>query len=197
METGKGVPELRGPALDCLSAIYKKSVYYWSSSWATIPNVQDIIKEITKETSSNMSTTCIPSTIIAGAGQHSFNTCLWCTSYRRCSTLIAAHCWFNAGQSSTTLAQHQSITGSVVYFAQTRGIQPMLFQCWPTVFDAGPSLKQHWVIAPCFLTAALCSWRFNIPAPETPYNTIHRPNSDVMLSDRLRSWANIILTKTL
>ena len=25
----------------------------------------------------------------------------------------------------------------------------MLFQCWPTVFDAGPTLKQHWVNAPC------------------------------------------------
>ena len=21
----------------------------------------------------------------------------------------------------------------------------MLFQCWPTVFDVGPTLKQHWV----------------------------------------------------
>ena len=34
---------------------------------------------------------------------------------------------------------------------QTRGIHPMLFQCWPTVFDAGPTLKQHWVNAPCLL----------------------------------------------
>ena len=30
---------------------------------------------------------------------------------------------------------------------QTRGIHPMLFQCWPT--DAGPTLKQHWVNASC------------------------------------------------
>ena len=34
---------------------------------------------------------------------------------------------------------------------QIRGIRPMLFQCWPTVFDAGPTLKQHWVNAPCLL----------------------------------------------
>ena len=27
----------------------------------------------------------------------------------------------------------------------------MVFQCWPTVFDAGPTLKQHWVNAPCLL----------------------------------------------
>ena len=25
----------------------------------------------------------------------------------------------------------------------------MQFQCWHTVFDAGPTLKQHWVNAPC------------------------------------------------
>ena len=34
---------------------------------------------------------------------------------------------------------------------QTRGIHLMLFQCWPTVFDAGPTLKQHWVKALCLL----------------------------------------------
>ena len=38
---------------------------------------------------------------------------------------------------------------------------------------------------------------FKIPAPETPDNTIHWPNADVMLSHRLRRWANIIPTKTL
>ena len=113
--TRKGVPERRGPALVCLSDIDKKTVY-WSFSWARILNVQDIIKEITKETRSNISSTCIPSTTIAGAGQHSSNTCLRCTSYRGCGPThqilvqcwasIAAHCWFNAGQSSTTLAQH-------------------------------------------------------------------------------------------
>ena len=28
---------------------------------------------------------------------------------------------------------------------QTRGIEPMLFQCWSTVYDGGPTLKQHWL----------------------------------------------------
>ena len=37
----------------------KKSVY-WSSSYTRILNVQDIIKERTKETSSNIYSTCIP-----------------------------------------------------------------------------------------------------------------------------------------
>ena len=46
LETRTGVPKLRGRALVCLSAIDKQSVY-WSSSWARILNVQDIIKEKT------------------------------------------------------------------------------------------------------------------------------------------------------
>ena len=50
---------------------YCKQDMYWSSSWARILNVQDIIIERTKETS--ISSTCkpIPSTTIAGAGQPS------------------------------------------------------------------------------------------------------------------------------
>ena len=35
--------------------------------------------------------------------------------------------------------------------AQTRGIHPMPFKYWPTVFDAGPTLEQHWVNASCLL----------------------------------------------
>ena len=34
---------------------------------------------------------------------------------------------------------------------QAWDIHPMPFQCWPTVFDAGPPLKQHWVKTPCLL----------------------------------------------
>ena len=34
---------------------------------------------------------------------------------------------------------------------QTRGIRPMLFQCWASVEDVGPTLKQHWVNASCLL----------------------------------------------
>ena len=34
---------------------------------------------------------------------------------------------------------------------QTRGIYSMLFQCWSSVEDGGPTLKQHWVNAPCLL----------------------------------------------
>ena len=30
-----------------------------------------------------------------------------------------------------------------------RGIDTILFYCWPTVYDVGPALKQHWVNASC------------------------------------------------
>ena len=46
---------------------------------------------------------------------------------------------------------------------QTRGIHPMLFQCWPTVFYAGP----------------------------IPTNTGHSLNVVSMLAHRLRRWPNI------
>ena len=95
---------------------YRQKLEYWSPSWARILNVQDIIRERNKERSSNKSSTCIASTTIAVADQHSFNTWLRCTWYRgcrpthqipvQCWASVAAHCWFNAGQSSTTLAQH-------------------------------------------------------------------------------------------
>ena len=38
---------------------------------------------------------------------------------------------------------------------QTRDIHLMLFQCWHTVFDSGPTLKQHWVNVPCLLGSDL------------------------------------------
>ena len=67
-----------------------------------------------------------------------------------------------------TLAQHWANIGwtyrvcRVVWDSgpgSKHGIHPMLFQCWPSVFDAGPTLKQHWVNAPCLL-----AWL----SPETP-----------------------------
>ena len=92
----------------------------------------------------------------------------------RFNVSIATYCWFNADKSSNTLAQHYSNTGSAVYLAaaprQTRAIHPILFQCWPNVFDAGTTLKQHWVIVPCFpyqLTLP-CRWHFFLPLPGKP-----------------------------
>ena len=33
----------------------------------------------------------------------------------------------------------------VLPMRQTLDFDPMLFQCWASVFDAGPTLRQHWV----------------------------------------------------
>ena len=125
----KPVPEPRGPDLVCLSAIDKKSdknvlniTWYWSSSWARILNVQNILKERTKETSSNISSTCIPSTTIAGADQHSFNTCLRCTSY--------SGCYAYSPNSGSILGQRRS---------------PLLVQCRSLVYHADPTLIHHLV----------------------------------------------------
>ena len=60
--------------------------------------------------------------------------------------------------SSNSLLEDQAVTAlhSVLLLDQSplpanTGIHSMLFQCWPIVFDAGPTLKQHWVKAPCLL----------------------------------------------
>ena len=34
---------------------------------------------------------------------------------------------------------------------QTRDVQPMLAQCWPIVFDAGPTSYQSWLNLSCLL----------------------------------------------
>ena len=59
------------------------------------------------ERGSNIPSTCIPSTTIACAGQHSFNTCLRCTSYTGCRPThqIPAQCW-----ASFILSQHIAST---------------------------------------------------------------------------------------
>ena len=57
-----------------------------------------------------------------------------------------------------------TVCGIVVYTQQTRGIHPMLFQCWSSVEDDGPTLKQHWVNSPCF-KGSLQLYSFNIIHP--------------------------------
>ena len=34
---------------------------------------------------------------------------------------------------------------------RTRDVYPMMVQCWPTVYDAGPTLNQHWFNVTCLL----------------------------------------------
>ena len=39
---------------------------------------------------------------------------------------------------------HECLSCLFVQSQQTQDSEPMLFQCWPTVYDVGPTLKQHW-----------------------------------------------------
>ena len=62
-----------------------------------------------------------------------------------------------------------------IWFPRKQGHHPMLFQCWISVFDAGPTFKQHWVDVPCLLVDALTHGEFSIAAstryqfsPSTP-----------------------------
>ena len=41
---------------------------------------------------------------------------------------------------------------------QARGIRPLLFQCWASVEDFGPTLKQQSVNASCFLGRSTWDW---------------------------------------
>ena len=124
---------------------------YCSSSWARILNVRDVIKERTKETSSNISLTCIPSTTIAGAGQHAFNTCRRCTSHRGWRSM-ATKFRFNVGPAL------QPIAGSMTVNRQWRwpntNLSPGLLytlrkhvafnQCCFNVDPQSSTLARHW-----------------------------------------------------
>ena len=69
----------------------------------------------------------------------------------------------------------------------------MLTRCLRRWLDIETALGDCTVFCDCCIIRVT---RF-ILAPETPDNTIHWPNADVMLGHRLRLWANIIQTKTL
>ena len=68
---------------------------------------------------------------------------------------------------------------------QAPGIHLMLFICWPTVFDAGPTLELHRVIAPCLLG---CVWLSQFHS-QTPVTTFILPENQsrirgVVVSER-------------
>ena len=168
---------------------------YWSSSWARILNVQNIIKERTKETSSSLSSTCIPSTTIAGAGQHLFNTRLQYTSYRGCGPThqIPVQCGSIVYDAGPTLIHHWVSCILCPKTLHSINVVSMLthsLRCWPVIETA---LGDCTVFADCCIMLVTLL----IPEPEIPDNTIHWLNADVMLCHRLRRWANIFLVKTL
>ena len=172
------------------------------------------IEEKTKGTSSNISSACIPSLSVNQS--FSLLKILWQSLISQCTHLydvplthdvdLLTQYWFNVGPASQPIAGSMAVnhlrrwpntnpTLGLLYFApahqQTHGIRPTLLQYWPTFFDAGPTLKQNWVIVPCLLWL-ICGWYH--PFPD---NTIHWPDADIVLGHRLRRWTNIIPTKTL
>ena len=208
--TRTGVPELGGPALVRLTAIDKKSAYYflnitvyWSSSWATIVSVQDKIEERTKN--------------------HILNVY---SSHHHC------RCWPTFIKYLPTMYLVQRMSAYPQNFGSMLGQRrsPSLVQCRLIVYNAGPTIIHHRVccilcanmwhspkavlmlthslqrcpdietaLGDCimFSDCYIVMWvPLSIPVPEKPHYMIHWPNTDVMLGHRLRRWANIIPTKT-
>ena len=77
--------------------------------------------------------------------------------------------WINVGSTSQTVDQHWTnvscfLTGgehakrkhwdpglTTSLSQQSRDVEPMLGQCWPAVYDVGPTLTQHWSNVSCLL----------------------------------------------
>ena len=58
----------------------------------------------------------------------------------------------------------QNLNITLCYFAlthQTRDIEPLLVQCWPTVYDVGPTLKQQWLGVSCLLGNCMSGMLFS------------------------------------
>ena len=52
---------------------------------------------------------------------------------------------FTSGVFQSIVPEHQYQS------QQTRDNDPMFDQCWPTVYDVGPTFVKHWVDVSCFL----------------------------------------------
>ena len=65
------------------------------------------------------------------------------------------------------VARHKFTDGRVAYTQSTQYIEPILVSRWPTVYDAGPTINQHWL---------------NVNAPRPPLSRTY--------SQRLVVWNN-------
>ena len=61
-----------------------------------------------------------------------------------CSMLAERRHWARVDRVYWLMKMHEHI------FACSMYPEPMLGQCWATVFDGGPALPQHWLTASCF-----------------------------------------------
>ena len=95
----------------------------------------------------------------------SMRSFIWVPNKHNTSTLF----WSNAGPPSTNLAQHWTKIGLM-----NRYINPILVQCWSTVYDAGPTLDQHWVGESCYLSFSLLLSHLSCYIPGPGGNPDHR-----------------------
>ena len=86
---------------------------------------------------------------------------------------------------------------------QTQDIEPLLVQCWSTVYDAGSTLNQQFLNILCLLGRnnshvgnPICIPDFFTWQDSYPANTSHWSIVGLMLVHRLRRWPNIKPTMT-
>ena len=130
-----------------------------------------------------MPSACITSTTMTGAGQHLLNTCLLCTRYRgcrptrqRCSPLLI-QCRSIVYDADSALIYHRVcciLCANTCHSTNTVSMLTHSFRRWPVIETP---LGDCTIFSDCYIMLVT----FKIPAPETPHNTIHRPNADVML----------------
>ena len=70
----------------------------------------------------------------------------------------------------------------IMYYHQTRNTVPMLFQCWASVEDGGPTLKQQWLSVPCLLGYIWVSEYYftSLSAHSWQYRDRRRPEAGTM-----------------
>ena len=65
---------------------------------------------------------------------------------------------------------------------QTGDIHPVLVQCWPTIYDTGPTLKQYWINVYCFATDETMRLIASQGQTRRPANTWRWTNVGLMFS---------------
>ena len=111
---------------------------------------------------------------------------------QRCSPLLV-QCWSIVYDADPALIYHRVcciLCANTCHSTNTVSMLTHSIRRWPVIKTA---LSDCTVFSYCCIMLGT----FKIPVPETPDNTIHWPNADVMLCHRLRRWTNIIPTKTL
>ena len=98
----------------------------------------------------------------------------------KCRASIVPHCWFNASSivydAGSTIIYHRvwCILGAYTWhLTYAVSMLPHSFRCWP---DIETALGDCTVFSGCCIMLVT----FKIPVRETPDNTIHWPNADVM-----------------